>query len=86
MYNYTGYQGFKMTINGEDIYKYNFKIIIFFMYQFEIISRQSEVVKIGGICEYSWQCVGAGICNHTLCSCSSGYTHIDGNCYPGKIF
>lgn len=44
------------------------------------------MVNVGGICQFSWQCIGAGACNNGSCSCSSGYTQIDGNCYPGKIF
>lgn len=44
-----------------------------------------RVVNVGGICKFSWQCIGAGACNNGSCSCSSGYTQIDGNCYPGKL-
>lgn len=44
-----------------------------------------RVVNIGGTCEVDWQCGGAGICDQGLCTCRSGSTQIDGNCYPGNL-
>lgn len=50
-----------------------------------------EIVKIGGICKFDWQCNGtefANVCDHGICSCSPGYIKINKTCYmyQGKIF
>lgn len=59
----------------------NILIVTFFL--------QSELLNIGGICEFDWQCSGtkfANVCDpyHGVCSCSPGYIKIDRKCYPGK--
>lgn len=75
------------TVNEVDIHKYNLDNIRFlWCICFYNFSFQLGVVNICGTCEVDWQCGGAGICDQGLCTCRSGYTQIDGNCYPGKIF